>query len=227
MEPLLSIIIPTKNEEQYLPLLLESIKKQASWVEIIVADNNSTDKTVEIAKQYNAKIVKGGSPESGRNNGARIASTEYLLFLDADCILPPGFLKDNFSEFKQRRKECATTYLAPLTKNGFDHFIYGYFWNWFYFFSHKFSPYAAGFCIFSTKQYFHKKGGFSLHLIAGSSRAYVRKSEFGLLHGPKVFVSTRQFQKELRLMFLFKKCAGFVHQVFFGDIKKPFLFFTK
>ncbi len=154
MEPILSIIIPTRNEEYYLPLLLESIKKQASWVEIIVADNNSTDKTVEIAKKYNAKIVSGGSAIVGRNNGANISSTEYLLFLDADCILPQGFLKENFAEFKQRNLECGAPYIAPLTKNGFDHFMYGYFWNWFYFFSHKFSPRAAGFFFFFTKTYF-------------------------------------------------------------------------
>ena len=52
----LSIIIPTKNEEEYLTALLKSIKKQTfKDYEIIVADNNSKDKTRKIAKNTDAK----------------------------------------------------------------------------------------------------------------------------------------------------------------------------
>lgn len=57
----LSIIIPTYNEEEYLPKLLEGIKSQDfEDYEIIVADANSTDKTREIAEVYGCKIVDGG-----------------------------------------------------------------------------------------------------------------------------------------------------------------------
>ena len=85
----LSIVIPAKNEEKYLPKLLASVKKQSfKDYEIIVADNNSKDKTKEIAKSYGCKIVKGGLPGKGRNAGAKIAKGEIILFLDADVILP-------------------------------------------------------------------------------------------------------------------------------------------
>lgn len=67
----ISIIVPTKNEERYLPGLLKSIKKQTVQpYEIIVADAGSTDRTVEIAKKYGAKVIKGGIPQVGRNKGA-------------------------------------------------------------------------------------------------------------------------------------------------------------
>ena len=70
---ILSIIIPTYNEEEYLPVLLESIKEQSfDDYEVIVADANSTDKTREIAKEYGCIVVDGGLPAVGRNNGARI-----------------------------------------------------------------------------------------------------------------------------------------------------------
>ena len=70
-----SIIIPTYNEEEYLPVLLDSIKEQDfDDYEIIVADANSTDKTVEIAKDYGCIVVEGGLPAVGRNNGAKICS---------------------------------------------------------------------------------------------------------------------------------------------------------
>lgn len=58
---MISIIIPTWNEENYLPKLLECIKKQTYRdYEVIVADANSTDNTKAIAKKYDCKIVKGG-----------------------------------------------------------------------------------------------------------------------------------------------------------------------
>ena len=93
---MLSIIIPALNEEKYLPLLLKEIKKQnfADDLEIIVADAGSEDKTVEIAKNYGCKIVQGGLPARGRNEGAKIAQGDIFLFMDADNIyLPKNFLE--------------------------------------------------------------------------------------------------------------------------------------
>ncbi|PIV12587.1 MAG: teichoic acid biosynthesis protein, partial [Candidatus Nealsonbacteria bacterium CG03_land_8_20_14_0_80_36_12] len=97
---MLSIIIPTLNEEKYLPSLLEEIKKQNfSDYEIIVADGGSEDKTVKIARNYGCKIVKGGLPAKGRNEGAKIAEGDILLFMDADNIfLPENFLKNLLEE---------------------------------------------------------------------------------------------------------------------------------
>ena len=63
---MLSIVIPALNEEKYLPLLLESIKRQSFFdYEIILADAGSKDKTIEIAKKYNCVIVGGGLPANG------------------------------------------------------------------------------------------------------------------------------------------------------------------
>ena len=101
---MLSIIIPTKNEEHYLPKLLDSIKKQEyKDYEIIVADGGSNDRTKEIARKYGCKLVKGGLPSVGRNNGAKVAKGYLLLFLDADFILPEGFLKNLVQEIKKKR----------------------------------------------------------------------------------------------------------------------------
>ena len=78
---MLSIIIPTLNEENFLSWLLESIKRQDfPEREIIVADAGSEDKTVAIAKNYKATVVPGGLPAKGRNEGAKIAKGELFLF---------------------------------------------------------------------------------------------------------------------------------------------------
>lgn len=114
---MLSIIIPTKNEEKYLPLLLRSIKKQEFGnYEIIVADAGSKDKTVELAQKQGVIVVKGGLPAKGKNEGAKVAKGDILLFLDADVILEPGFLKKSLAEFNKRKLWIASFYLAPVDK---------------------------------------------------------------------------------------------------------------
>ncbi len=92
---MLSIIIITKNEEKYLPLLLESIKKQDfSDYEIIVCDN-STDNTLKIAKNFGCIVTKSNNPSNGRNNGAKLAKGEILIFIDSDMVIQnTSFLSD-------------------------------------------------------------------------------------------------------------------------------------
>lgn len=84
-----SVIIPTLNEEKYLPRLLESIEQQKLRpAEIIVADNHSKDRTRDIAKEHGCIVVDGGFISEARNRGAAVASQDILVFLDADTVLP-------------------------------------------------------------------------------------------------------------------------------------------
>ncbi|MEM4330822.1 MAG: glycosyltransferase family 2 protein [Candidatus Pacearchaeota archaeon] len=123
----LRIVIPTKNEEEYLPKLLDSIKKQTykDYV-IVVADANSTDKTREIAKKYGCKIVKGGLPFFGRNNGVKGCKEKYFLFIDADVVLPhEHFLEKAMEEFKRKNLDLATFLQKPIVhKNPLKKIIY-------------------------------------------------------------------------------------------------------
>jgi glycosyltransferase involved in cell wall biosynthesis len=69
----ISAIIPAKNEENYIPVLLEEIYRQANHepsIETIVAVAPSKDATEKIARQFRAKVVPGGLPGIGRNAGA-------------------------------------------------------------------------------------------------------------------------------------------------------------
>src|SRR5207237_10182692 len=88
----LTIIIPAKNEERLLPNLLKSLALQdypaMSSTKLYIADAGSTDRAREVAlsfsRRLNVEIIQGGLPAVGRNHGARLASTRYLLFIDAD-----------------------------------------------------------------------------------------------------------------------------------------------
>lgn len=102
--PLVSVITATKNEERVLGNLLETLKKQTyANLEIIVVDNNSTDRTKEIAVRHTKKIFnKGPERSTQRNFGAKQAKGKYLLFLDADMELTPRVVGDCIREMDDK-----------------------------------------------------------------------------------------------------------------------------
>ena len=91
-----SVIIPAYNEEEYLPLCLESIKRQdyTAEYEVIVVDNASTDNTAELALDWEAKVVYESkrSPACARQKGAEAATGEIIAFIDADTQAPACWL---------------------------------------------------------------------------------------------------------------------------------------
>lgn len=94
--PLISVIVPTLNEEKYIGLLLESIRQQGSTdIEVLVVDGGSQDRTLDIAKKYSAKIFvfTGLGEFASRNVGAKKAKGKYLLFTCSDIIFPKGLFK--------------------------------------------------------------------------------------------------------------------------------------
>lgn len=98
--PLVSVIVTTRNEEKNIAVCLESVKKQTySKLEILVIDNNSTDKTKQIASRFTKLIFNKGPERSAqRNFGAVKARGEFLLFLDADMKLSKNVVKDCVSK---------------------------------------------------------------------------------------------------------------------------------
>lgn len=92
---LVSIVIPTLNEENYLPLLLSSIQNQTyEPIEVIIADSSS-DSTPGIARDAGATVVSVEelNISLARNEGARAAQGDILIFCDADCILANDFVE--------------------------------------------------------------------------------------------------------------------------------------
>jgi glycosyltransferase involved in cell wall biosynthesis len=93
-----SVIIPAYNEEKFLPRLLESIETaRANYsggrdqIEVIVADNNSTDRTAEVSAAHGARVVRVTKRRiaAARNGGGRSATGEILCFIDADSAVHP------------------------------------------------------------------------------------------------------------------------------------------
>ncbi len=98
-----TVIIPAYNEEKNISKVLESLQGQDC--EIILVDDNSTDNTVGIAKNYGCKILKSGKHNISysRNLGIEHASGDIIVSLDAsEVTVPPNFIK----EIKKNFHDC-------------------------------------------------------------------------------------------------------------------------
>ncbi|BEI40374.1 glycosyltransferase family A protein [Polynucleobacter sp. HIN9] len=95
--PLVSIVVTTKNEEKNIENCLISIKAQTyKNIEVIVVDNFSTDRTVELARRDADRVeILGPERSAQRNHGMiDIAKGEFVLYIDADMILSPILIEN-------------------------------------------------------------------------------------------------------------------------------------
>ncbi|MTK63301.1 MAG: glycosyltransferase [Methanobacterium sp.] len=197
----LSIIIPTYNEEKYLPKLLYSIKEQDfKDYEIIVADAGSKDATRDIAVSNGCKVISGGLPAMGRNNGADSAEGDYLLFLDSDVVLSSGYLESAIKEFEEKDLGIAITQILPLSDKNVDKALHK-FANFFMKRVESIKPHGAGcYGILTTKKLHNEINGFDETLDFGEDSDYIERmgkiSTFKVLRNPRLLVSTRRLEEE-------------------------------
>lgn len=218
---MLSIIIPTLNEEKYLPILLDSIKKQDyTDYEIIVADASSRDRTIDIAKEYGCKVVKGGILTKGRNEGAKAAKGDVFLFADADAFLPVHFLKNTVREFREKNLGIAGFLIFPLSNKKVDKFWF-WFFNTYSWLIHKISPHSVA-VIMAQRETHEKIGGFDEKITFVEDYTYTREaakvSKFGLIKTP-FFVSIRRYEKDGRFNVYTKYALAELYIMFIGPIR--------
>lgn len=223
---MLSIIIIAKNEEKLLPRLLRSIRRQDyTDYEVILADAKSTDKTRVIARQHGCRIVDGGLPSKGRNNGAKAAKGDVLLFLDADVVLPDHFLSSNMRAFS--RYDVGTPRYVPHSKDPIDHVFYFLYHVWVWTFALFNIPHAGGFCIFCRRSLW-KSVTFPEDVHYSEDMAFVLRcvkkgGRFGLLGGVPICVSVRRFHKDGRLRTGLRYLYYGIYRLIYGDQHKaPF-----
>lgn len=229
LNPMLSIIIPTLNEEKYLPRLLRSIKSQDfEDFEIIVSDGNSQDQTQSIAKKFNAKLVinQKRSPAHQRNHGAEFAQGSILLFLDADAILPKNFLSSVINEFINKNLDIASFDFEPDTKK-----ILYKLYAWFYisvcFIFQYIKPVSIGAGIMIKKNLHEKINGFDPNIFIGEDHDYSQRAgklgKFRIINSKKVFFSMRRFEKHGAFKTLIKWLYCTIYALIKGPIKKKII----
>lgn len=219
---MLSIVIPTLNEEKYLPLLLEEIKKQDfDDYEVIVADAGSTDGTVEIAESFGCRVVPGGLPAKGRNEGAKAAKGDIILFTDADNIyLPENFLKDLIGEFEERNLGVASFPILPAGSR-LDRIAYDTY-TFVTRMSQNFMPHATN-SVLVRREVHQMIGGFDEEIKIAEDQDYARRagkvSKFGFIETEPVLTSARRYESDGRLKTYIKYLAVGIYMSFFGPAR--------
>jgi glycosyltransferase involved in cell wall biosynthesis len=105
--PIISVIIPCRNEEAAIGGVIDRVKAQTpsgSELEVIVVDDASTDRTIAVAEAAGARVLAlparpgGGNPAAARNRGAAISRGDPIIFLDSDCTPHEGWLQALLAE---------------------------------------------------------------------------------------------------------------------------------
>lgn len=219
----LSIIIPTLNEEKYLPRLLDSIVNQKFFgrLEVIVVDGSSEDATTSVARKYSKRLdlrvlyaERGVSKQ--RNVGASAAAHATLLFIDADVVLSPGLLNSLCHRVNNQGPfVCQVTHLSTEKLNIADLL--------FLIFVHGLlvvawigrSPALNGDFVFTNKQTFKMVGGFAEGALLGEDThfglsAYKKGARYRFYPSLKIKVSPRRIRKMGRVRLLLIWARGFM-----------------
>ncbi len=189
--PLISFIIPTLREGAFLERTLKQFEDLLVPHEIIITDGGSTDGTLTIARQYADKIVIWDQPRrqtfgEAKNAGAKLAQGDYLVFIDADVLIPDPnlFFEKTLMAFHDNNKLIALTVpLKPWPENhSFLDALLCAPLNWFYVISNNIfhSGNSSGEFQMILTEEFRKMGGYHEHLAAGEDNEVFRQLA---LHG--------------------------------------------
>ncbi len=203
MKPDYSIVVPAYNEESLLPETLRRLREAMAEVpfrgEIVVSDNNSTDRTAEVARASGARVVfePVNQISRARNAGARVAAADCFIFVDADTHVAPGLLREALERLASGTV-CGggSTLVMDRTRSSLEARTIGR-WNAF----SRRMRLAAGSFVFVRRDAFEAVGGFSENVYASEeiwfSRAVkrwgrTRGLEFVILDAHPVVTSGRK-----------------------------------
>jgi glycosyltransferase involved in cell wall biosynthesis len=160
----ITIVIPCKNEENYIPYLLTHLQNQMIGSTRIIIADCSTDNTREVIQatkgNLNVEIIDGGPVSIAKNNGARLATTPYILFIDADVrFFKDTVIRDAVNDIESKNLDLIglnikcydndkRAMLGFMIFNGINHIL-------------KFvSPFAVGAFMLTRRDRFEEYGGF-------------------------------------------------------------------
>lgn len=133
MKPLISIIIAAYNEELLIKRCLQVVMNQKfsyGVYEVLVIDNNSTDKTGEIAHSLGATVIKYTEKQGAsvaKQYGAYRAKGEIIVFIDSDSVPDPDWLERIYRALQDKRLVCVGGAMIPLWGNAWTKFVFAFF----------------------------------------------------------------------------------------------------
>lgn len=203
--PKLSVVIPAYNEATYIDRLLEALARQNfDNFEVIVSDARSKDGTKEVVESFKNKLdvkfieAPPKGPAFGRNQGAKYARGEWLLFFDADIDLhDPDFMHKlidgaeakGWNTSSGQLKVRGNSLLGKLGHNqGYMNFM-----------ARTKHPIMQGYCMLTRRDVFEKLRGFNENLHYGEDNDYATRAAkfgFGFVKNAYYIVDPRRYEQE-------------------------------
>ncbi|SEQ82312.1 hopene-associated glycosyltransferase HpnB [Nitrosomonas sp. Nm51] len=125
-----TVLIPARNEAQFIDYTLETVKIQGTGIKIIVIDDQSTDATAQLARKIGAQVITGTAPPAGWSGklwaleqGLREVRTAYTLLLDADIALSPGIIATLLKKAKNEQCVLVSLMAAPPLNNSMERLL--------------------------------------------------------------------------------------------------------
>jgi len=161
----ITIVIPCKNEEKYIHHLLDALRSQKLGDTRIIVADCSTDNTRQVIKEnsafLNVEIVDGGPVATARNRGAQLATTPYILFIDADVIFFDRYvIRDAVDELEFYNLDLVTCNIKCYDNNKRTEIGFMIF-NCINHILKHFSPFAVGAFMLTRRDKFFELGGYN------------------------------------------------------------------
>lgn len=197
-----SFIIPAYNEELFLPYVLKSIKKhtpKALSYEVIVADNGSEDKTVDLAKEYATQVIINKDATVGglRNLAVKAAKGSVLVFLDADILLTDAW-QQNFMD--AYRSLLDTPYQVTGSRCGIPSAASWIEKTWFKPLLAHSAKYINSGHLITSRELFDAVGGFNVKLETGEDYAFgksAQQANAAIVNNPSLAVVHKGYPKTI------------------------------
>jgi glycosyltransferase involved in cell wall biosynthesis len=160
----ITIVVPCKNEEEYISYLLLHLRNQMiGSTRIIIADcsTDNTRKVIESTKgRLNVEIIDGGPVSIAKNNGAKLVTTPYILFIDADVRFFDNLvIRDAVNEIEANNLDLVGLNIKCYDNDIRAHIGFGLF-NIVNNILKYFSPFAVGAFMLTRRNKFEEYGGF-------------------------------------------------------------------
>lgn len=229
--PYFSVVIPTLNEENYLPKLLDCLAKQTyKNFEVIICDGNSGDKTIEKAYQFQERLPRlivlpnlKRNVSLQRNAGADKTNGEYIQFMDADVIINKDYFYKLQKNLQKNEIALATTWSTADSRHPADEAMI-FLTNIIIDASRYLDiPFAPGYNILVKRSIFGDIGGFKEKVVHAEDHHFVREAQekgyfLTVFKEPKMTVSLRRLRREGRLTVARKYTKAAFYILFRGPI---------
>lgn len=232
LKPFLSVVIPTLNEEKYLPALLSSLVSQTyKNFEVIVSDAKSEDKTKEKALEFQNSLdikvydSKKRNVSYQRNFGAEKARGDYLLFIDADHWAEKNFINAIVEEITKSKADLIIPVSIPDTKK--------LFWRAYFSLVNFLTPFTVltkkpmgnGPAGAIKKDIFDKIGGYDESIFVYEDQylfqlAYKNGAKVSYPKDAKVYFSIRRIEKDGVFRYFYTNIIASLHLSFIGPVRK-------